>query len=227
MRLVLFDIDGTLLKAGGIVREAMGDALAQVFGTRGGIKDASFIGATDLGVVHDLMEREGFSPDEINRRFPKLIENYGKALRKKLSTWDKYEVLKGVPRILEKLKEKDVILGLVTGNCRVGALIKLERGNLDSHFTLGAYGDETPDRTEIIASAHRRAQKQAGVEIPKENVILVGDSPNDVRAAREYGIRVLAVYSGWTPREELAKLEPTWLYPDLSDTEEILRLLLS
>ncbi|MBD3285150.1 hypothetical protein GF338_02315, partial [candidate division WOR-3 bacterium] len=88
-RLILFDIDGTLLKAGGTVREAMGDALEEVFSTRGGIEDASFIGATDIGVVHELMESEGFSADEIDQLFPRLIETYGKTLREKLSTWNK------------------------------------------------------------------------------------------------------------------------------------------
>lgn len=225
MKLVLFDIDGTLLRAGGIVREAMGDALKQVFGTSGGIIDTSFIGATDLGVVHDLMGREGFSTYEINRRFPRLLDVYGGILRKKLSTWDKFQLCSGIPEILDKLRENGNLLGLVTGNCQVGAWIKLKRGGLAEYFSFGAFGDETQDRAELCRLAHERGQSEVGHDIPKHSVILVGDAPSDIRAAEDYGIRILTVASGWVPAEELCKLHPTWLYPDLSDTDEIVKLL--
>ncbi|MBN2378723.1 HAD hydrolase-like protein [candidate division WOR-3 bacterium] len=227
MKIILFDIDGTLLKAGGIVREAMGDALQKVFGTRGGIIDASFIGATDLGVVHELMGREGFSLEEIDARFSALIETYGPILAEKLATWDNFRLCPGIPLILERLQEDASMLGLVTGNCKPGAMVKLKRGGLTDYFTFGAYGDESSDRTAITRLAHERGENEAGYEIPRDQVILVGDSPNDIKAAHEYGIRVLAVYSGWTPKQELEELKPTWLYPDLADTEEILGLLLS
>lgn len=225
MKLVLFDIDGTLLKAGGIVRHAMGDALQQVFGTRGDIIDASFIGATDLGVVHNLMTREGFSTREIDARFSKLTEVYGPILRDKLASWDDFRICPGIPGILDRLRDNGTSLGLVTGNCRIGAKVKLERGGLWDYFSFGAYGDETADRTEICRLAHQRGETEVGSDIPKDQVILVGDSPNDIRAANQYGIKVLAVYSGWTPREELEPLKPTWICADLSDTAEILALL--
>lgn len=226
-RLVLFDIDGTLLKAGGIVRQAMGDALEDVFGTRGGIIDASFIGATDLGVVRELMGREGFSTDEIDARFPRLIQTYGPILKDKLAAWDNFKLCPGVPGILEKLETDGVMLGLVTGNCQVGAMVKLDRAGLKEYFTFGGFGDESSDRAEITRLAHERGERKAGKEISKDWVILVGDSPNDIEAAQSYGIKVLAVYSGWTSKEELEALEPTWLYSDLSDTEHILSLLVT
>lgn len=226
MRIILFDIDGTLLKAGGIVREAMGDALEEIFSTRGGIAEVSFIGATDLGVVHDLMGQEGFTEEEINRRFPKLIETYGRIVREKLSTWEKFILCPGVPQILEKLQGQGALLGLVTGNCQVGAAVKLDRGSLTGYFSFGAFGDETTNRARMCEFAHKRGEREAGEQIPKERVILVGDSPNDIRAARAYGIRMLAVGSGWIGAEELSKHNPDWLYPDLSATQEIVDLLL-
>lgn len=226
-RLVLFDIDGTLLRAGGIVRQAMGDALEEVFGTRGDIIDVSFIGATDLGVVHDLMGREEFSAEEIDARFPGLIETYGPILAEKLSTWDDFKLCPGVPAILDKLKDTGAMLGLVTGNCKPGAMVKLDRAGLGDYFSFGGFGDESSDRSEICKFAHERGEQEAGKKISRDRVILVGDSPNDIKAARKYGIRVLAVCSGWGDREELEALEPTWLYSDLSDTEEILELFLS
>lgn len=226
MRLILFDIDGTLLKAGGIVREAMGDALEKVFGTRGGIADASFIGATDLGVVHDLMGREGFGTEEISLRFSKLIETYGPILREKLTTWDNFRLCPGVPGILDSLQDRGALLGLVTGNCQVGAKIKLDRGKLSGYFSFGAFGDETTDRARMCEFAHKRGEIQAKEKIPKEMVMMVGDSPNDIKAARAYGIRMLAVSSGWIGAEELSKHNPDWLYPDLSAAQEIVDLLL-
>jgi phosphoglycolate phosphatase len=227
MNLILFDIDGTLLKAGGIVREAMGDALEEVFDTRGGIADVSFIGATDLGVVHSLMNHEGFSREEINLRFPKLIDTYGPILREKLATWENFRLCPGVPGILDELKARGTLLGLVTGNCQVGAAVKLDRGRLTGYFSFGAFGDETTDRARMCEFAHKRGEKEAGEKIPKERVILVGDSPNDITAAKAYGIRMLAVSSGWIGAEELSHYKPDWLYPDMSATEEILGLLLS
>jgi len=227
MKLILFDIDGTLLKAGGIVREAMGDALEEVFDTKGAIIDASFIGATDLGVVHDLMGRKGFKTDVINSRFPRLLEIYGRVLKEKLSTWDKFTLCPGVPEVLDKLKLDGALLGLVTGNCQVGAMVKLERGGLGRYFSFGAFGDETSDRSRICRLAHERGEREAGCSIPKDDVILVGDSPNDIKAGKGYGIKILAVSSGWIGEEELEKLEPTWLCPDLGNVDEIAGLLLS
>lgn len=226
MRIILFDIDGTLLKAGGIVRESMGDALEEVFGTRGGIADASFIGATDLGVVHELMNHEGFSREEINLRFPKLIQTYGPILREKLATWENFKLCPGVPGILDSLQDRGALLGLVTGNCQVGAAVKLDRGRLTEYFSFGAFGDETTDRARMCEFAHKRGEAQAAEEIPKEMVILVGDSPNDITAAKAYGIRMLAVSSGWIGAEELSNYNPDWLYPDLSAAQEIVKLLL-
>ncbi|MEA3310983.1 MAG: HAD family hydrolase [candidate division WOR-3 bacterium] len=226
MRIILFDIDGTLLKAGGIVREAMGDALEEVFDTRGGIADVSFIGATDLGVVHELMNHEGFSREEINLRFPKLIQTYGSILREKLSSWNNFKLCPGVPEILDELKARGTLLGLVTGNCQVGAAVKLDRGRLTGYFRFGAFGDETTDRARMCEFAHKRGEAQAAEKIPKASVILVGDSPNDITAARAYGIRMLAVSSGWIGAEELSNYNPDWLYPDLASTQEIVDLLL-
>jgi phosphoglycolate phosphatase-like HAD superfamily hydrolase len=166
MRIILFDIDGTLLKAGGIVREAMGDALEEVFDTRGGIADVSFIGATDLGVVHSLMNHEGFSHEEINLRFPKLIQTYGSILREKLSFWNNFKLCPGVPEILDELKARGTLLGLVTGNCQVGAAVKLDRGSLTGYFSFGAFGDETTDRARMCEFAHKRGEAQAAEKIP-------------------------------------------------------------
>jgi phosphoglycolate phosphatase len=227
MRIILFDIDGTLLRAGGIVREAMGEALQQVFGTRGKIVNASFIGATDLGVVRSLMSEEGFNLKEIDLKFQKLIEIYGPILKEKLATWEEFRLCPGVPEILESLEARGALLGLVTGNCQVGAFIKLDRGSLTKYFGFGAFGDETTDRAALCRYAHQRAQAKHGDGIPKEQVIMVGDSPNDIRAAHAYGIRILALSSGWTSAEDLEAENPTWLYPDMSATEEILGLLLS
>jgi len=226
MRIILFDIDGTLLKAGSIVKKSMGDALEEVFSTRGGIADASFIGATDLGVVHDLMGQEGFTEEEINRRFPKLIQTYGRIVREKLSTWDNFKLCPGVPGILDELKARRALLGLVTGNCQVGAAVKLDRGKLSGYFSFGAFGDETTDRARMCEFAHKRGEAHARERIPKARVILVGDSPNDITAAKAYGIRMLAVSSGWIGAEELSNYNPDWLYPDLSATDEIAKLLL-
>jgi phosphoglycolate phosphatase len=227
MRTIFFDIDGTLLRAGFIVKEVMGQALKEVFGTSGRIMDASFIGSTDIGVVRALMTEQGFSLEEINQKFGKLFEAYGRILVDKLRTWEKFQLCSGVPAILEELDARNALLGLVTGNCQQGAFAKLGKAGLTDYFSFGAFGDESDNRAELCAYAHARAEVEADKPISKDDLILVGDSPNDIKAAHEYGIRVLAVASGWTVAGELEALNPTWLRPDLSDIREIAELLLS
>ncbi len=223
----MFDIDGTLLRAGFIVKEAMGDALRDVFGTSGRIMDASFIGATDIGVVRALMTEAGFGLEAIGQKLGKLFEVYGEILEDKLRTWEKFQLCPGVPEILDALEEKAALLGLVTGNCQQGAFAKLGRAGLTDYFSFGAFGDETDDRAELCAYAHARAEVETDKSISKDDLILVGDSPNDIRAAKNYGIRVLAVASGWVAAEELKSQGPTWLRSDLSNLREITDLLLS
>lgn len=227
MRTILFDIDGTLLKAGFIVKEAMDQALKDVFGTSGRIMDASFIGATDIGVVRALMTEAGFELTEIHEKLGRLFEVYGGILEVKLRTWTKFQLCSGVPAILDELDSRDALLGLVTGNCQQGAFAKLGKAELTDYFSFGAFGDESDDRAELCSYAHARAEVEANKSISKSDLILVGDSPNDVKAAKAYGIRALCVASGWTPVEELKQENPTWLRSDLSDTGEIVDLLLS
>ncbi len=227
MRTILFDIDGTLLRAGFIVKEVMSLALRDVYGTSGKLMDVSFIGSTDIGVVRALMTEQGFCLEEIDQRFGKLFEVYGEILVDKLRTWEKFQLCPGVPAILDALESRNALLGLVTGNCQQGAFAKLEKAGLTDYFSFGAFGDESDNRSELCAYAHARAEVEADKSISKDDLILVGDSPNDIKAAQEYGIRVLAVASGWIEASELEALTPTWLRPDLSNTGEIANLLLS
>lgn len=227
MRTILFDIDGTLLRAGFIVKEAMGQALKEVFGTNGKLMDASFIGSTDIGVVRALMTEAGFGQEEIDQKFGKLFEVYGEILVDKLRNYDKFKLCPGIPEILDALESRNALLGLVTGNCQQGAFAKLGKAGLTDYFSFGAFGDESDDRAELCAYAHARAEVEANKSISRDDLILVGDSPNDIKAAQEYGIRVLAVASGWIEASELEALNPTWLRLDLSNIGEIADLLLS
>jgi phosphoglycolate phosphatase-like HAD superfamily hydrolase len=152
---------------------------------------------------------------------------YGKILVDKLRTWEKFQLCPGVPGILDDLEEREVLMGLVTGNCQQSAYAKLGKAELTDYFSFGAFGDESDDRAELCAFAHARAEVEVDKPISKNDLILVGDSPNDVKAAKAYGIRVLAVASGWTPAEELKAEDPTWLRSDLSNIGEISDILLS
>ena len=229
MRLVLFDIDGTLLNSGGMGRAAMQRALGLVFGSPGN-PSYRYDGKTDKQIVRDVMRMEGHSDDHIDSRMSKLIDLYLDGLREGVKS-GKFNVrsLQGVPEILDALDDRDdVILGLLTGNVEPGARIKLAAAGINpDRFKINAFGSDHEHRPELPAIAQRRAGETLGLDIAGDRVVVIGDTPADIECGRSLGAKAIGVASGHYTVEQLEAHRPYAVFPSLGDTEKVLATILN
>jgi phosphoglycolate phosphatase len=226
-RLVLFDIDGTILYTGGAGRRAMRRALLEVFGATGPIKGFPFAGKTDPQIILELMTLAGYAANLIQKRMPSFWERYVEYLEDELTRADGLVVYPGVVDLIGALRENDgTILGLQTGNIQRGARLKLEPTGLNPFFPVGAFGDDSDDRNELPRIAVQRVRKQFGRAFRGPEVIIVGDTPADVSCARHFGARVVAVATGFQNRKDLVAAQPDALFDDFRDTQKVLAAIL-
>lgn len=203
MRLILFDIDGTLLECGPQVRPILAEILTQVFGTAGRVETYDFAGRTDPGIVLDLLTEAGMPQEEILARLPEAKRRYAELLERSLDR-ERMRLLPGVLEVLEGLlRRDDVALGLLTGNWEPGARTKLSRFDLNRFFDFGAFGCDGVYRSDLPPVALDRAERRLGRRFRPEETLIVGDTLHDVACARAHGIPVLAVATGRTTAETL------------------------
>ena len=229
MRLVLFDIDGTLLNSGGMGRVAMQRALQQIFGSPG---DPSYRydGKTDKQIVRDTMRLEGHSDEHIDGRMQQMIDLYLDGLREGASG-GKFNVrpLEGVLEILAELEKRDdVILGLLTGNVEPGARIKLKAAGIDPDiFRVNAFGSDHEHRPELPGIAQRRAGETLGLKIAGDRLVVIGDTPADIECGRSIGAKAIGVASGHYTVEQLEAHNPYAAFPSLKNTQQVLEKILN
>jgi phosphoglycolate phosphatase-like HAD superfamily hydrolase len=229
MRLVLFDIDGTLLNSGGLGRASMQNALQEVFGARGD-PAYRYDGKTDRQIIRDVMRLEGHSDEHIDSRMERMLELYLAGLDIGLKS-GKFNIrpLAGVVDLLDALEpRKDVILGLLTGNVESGARTKLSAAGIDpDRFRVNAFGSDHEHRPELPAIAQRRASENLGLEIVGERLIVIGDTPADIECGRSLGAKSIGVASGHYTVDDLKKHNPYAVFPSLSDTQAVLHTIVN
>jgi phosphoglycolate phosphatase len=228
MRLVLFDIDGTMLWTDGAGRRAIHAALTEVFGGTG---PASywFDGKTDRQIVRDLMRLEGHADGHIDARMDALLERYVQYLERELADpAHPLRLFAGVAELLDALERRDdVTLGLLTGNLEAGARAKLHAAGIDfDRFVVNAFGSDHELRPELPAIARQRARERLGVELAGGDVVVIGDTPADVECGRGIGARAIAVATGRYTAAELAAHHPAAVFEDLTDTAAVMRVIL-
>jgi len=227
-RLVLFDIDGTLLSAAGAAGPPFRAALEQVFGTSGPIDGYSFAGRTDPQIARELLGLAGLDRERIERDLDRIWEIYLAGLRDTLARIP-VRVLPGVPRLLDTLEaDPAAILGLLTGNMREGARLKLEAAELGfDRFVVGAFGSDHADRPELPALAVRRAEERFGHRFDGKSVVIIGDTPRDIACGAHLGVRTIAVATGSYSRAQLADCGPDYVFDNLADTEAVCEAIFS
>jgi phosphoglycolate phosphatase-like HAD superfamily hydrolase len=215
VRLVLFDIDGTLLLTNHVGITAFDRTLELMFGVQHGTRGLSFAGRTDTGLVRELFTKHKIDVTDENRR--KFLDCYTHLLAEMLPH------CKGVvcPGAVELMHELESLpdapaLGLLTGNFRLGAELKLLHFNLWHKFITGAFAEDNEDRNKIAHAALERGQKDLGKKLQGHEVVVIGDTPLDIACGRAIGAKVLAVATGNSPIGELAPYGCEWTVENLA-----------
>jgi phosphoglycolate phosphatase-like HAD superfamily hydrolase len=214
IRLVLFDIDGTLILTGGAGIKAFAESFAEEFDLPHATETMDFAGRTDRGLAYQVFRANHIELTEAN--FHRFTKAYTQRLAKHLPA-DNTQPLPGVLALLEAIETLPVppVLGLLTGNLPLGAELKLIHYNLWHRFEFGAFGDSTENRNEIARTALESARNQFPNLNPSE-ILIIGDTPADIHCAQSINAPVLAVATGNFTEAQLAEHHPTFLAPDLT-----------
>jgi len=223
VRLILFDLDGTLVNTGGAGLRAFDRAMERAFGEGMRLDALSPAGMTDPAIFRELfrLSRKRSPTKEEERR---LFDLYLEFLREEVDRSSSFRVMPGVGDLLEELSGRDgILLGLGTGNLESGARIKLDRPGLNGYFSFGGFGSDSSDRSKLLRIAVRRGMDKAGRDKAPGVVFVVGDTPRDVAAGKAIGARTLAVASGPFDREALAETKPDLFLDDLTNVPFLLK----
>jgi phosphoglycolate phosphatase-like HAD superfamily hydrolase len=225
---VLFDIDGTLVLTGGAGGRAMSLAFDEVFAIANAFQGIPMAGRTDAWILSDAAIAHGIPPDS-----PGLARFREAYLRHLVIELEKpgvarKGVMPGVRELLDALSSRsDVFLALLTGNFEAGARLKLEYFDLWRYFSCGAFGDDAPHRNVLVPKALSAVEACGGPAFAAADAIVIGDTPLDVGCAVHVGARSLAVATGSHSIDELRAAGADAVLADLSDTEEVVRLICS
>jgi phosphoglycolate phosphatase-like HAD superfamily hydrolase len=228
-RLVLFDIDGTILLTAGAGRRAITAALAEVVGASDAFGRIRFDGKTDPQIVTELLTLAGDPGPHPPDRVQTFCDRYVALLERELANPLGVTLMPGFPDILDRLESReDVLLGLLTGNLERGAALKLRAAGLDpSRFKVGAYGSDSAERPELPPIAARRAERFFGRPLAGSEVVIIGDTPADIACGAGIGARAVAVATGFYSVAELEACGPHAVFSDLADTERALEAILA
>lgn len=227
-KLILFDIDGTLLSTRGAAKRAFHRAMLEVYGTAGPIATHTFDGKTDPQIVRELLELEGHEDAAVMAGLPRLWGAYLRELKTELDQPDHTtDVMPGVHALLRRLAafERDALVGLLTGNIEPGAALKLASAGL-AGFRLGAYGSDHERREGLPPIAVERARALTGIHFRARDVVIIGDTPADVHCGRSLDVHAVGVATGRHGAMVLREAGAHSVFADLSDTEAVLEVLL-
>ncbi len=226
-RIIVFDIDATLILSGGAGARALDRAFEEVTGAADAMEGVPFHGMTDCAIISEMAKRKlGARLSETNREEVRRL--YAAYLEPELAASPGFEVMAGVPELLDTLAaDSRVLLGLATGNFEETAMLKLERGGLAGYFRFGGYGTDSESRPELtrIAVERGRAIAGDGAGVTAPLVYLVGDTVFDIRCGNAAGARTVGVATGITSEAELLAEKPYAVLPDLADKNRFYEIL--
>jgi phosphoglycolate phosphatase-like HAD superfamily hydrolase len=222
--LILFDIDGTLLRVGDPEHHlAFVHAMERVYGLPATLEGVPLAGMLDSQIARLALSRHGLSDDEIDAQLAEMIAIMGEHYTAAVAKQSRIErVLPGVLPLAERLQAEAFALGVLTGNARAVAHAKLAAADILRFFPVGAFGDAARERGHLVEEAWHHAEQHYGVRFAGSQTVLLGDTPRDIDAARAAGTRVVAVATGRYSIDDLTAHEPDAVFPDLSRTETVL-----
>jgi phosphoglycolate phosphatase len=222
-RLLLFDIDGTLIHSGGAGIHALKSAFKERFGIEDDLQDIEIAGMTDSGIVVSILSKHKIPAT--NENVSAFLDSYVHFLSLELPR-RKGKLLPGVLELLERLKSRPhLVLALLTGNVSRGARLKLEHYGVWHFFEFGAFADDHRDRNRLGPFARARAKEKHGREFSASEIDVIGDTPRDIACGRALGARTVAVATGTWSRNQLAEHQPDFLIDDLSSVDHVIHTL--
>ena len=223
-RLILFDIDGTLLTTNGQALAAMAAAHREIYGVTVRFDGVPTSGKTELHLAYQLLGAAGLNRAQVRQGLPDYWRAYEDQLRRNLRP-EKITVFPGVREVLRRLRAQGrALLGLLTGNIETIARLKLEAAGLEG-LDWGAFGEHHENREQLPALALDAAERVSGIRFAGKAIAIVGDTPSDISCGRHLGVNAVAVATGKYGMEALAAHEPDHLFADFSDSAAVLRAL--
>jgi phosphoglycolate phosphatase len=219
-RLLLFDIDGTLIHSGGAGVHALKSAFKERFGIDDDLHGIEIAGMTDSGIVVSILNKHKIPAT--NENVSAFLDSYVHFLSLELPR-RKGKLLPGVLELLERLKSRPhLVLALLTGNVSRGAQLKLDHYGVWHFFEFGAFADDHRDRNRLGPVARARANEKHGHEFSASEIDVIGDTPRDIACGRALGARTVAVATGTWSRDQLAEHQPDFLIDDLSNVDHVI-----
>ena len=225
-KLLLFDIDGTLLTMTSANRRILAEALQRVYGTEGSTATHNFAGKMDRNIIYEVLRHADLTDEAISARFDEAKAAYIEQMQQATVPAD-VQILPGVCALLEALAQRDdVLLGLLTGNFEGSGRHKLALAGINHYFSFGAFADDAEHRTELPPIALAKAYQQTGITFTNQNIVIVGDTEHDIACARVVQATAVAVATGTYSAEALQQHNPHVLFHDFSETESVLHTIL-
>jgi len=227
MKAILFDIDGTILDCNKAGKISLIKATKDIFGTIGKMEHINFQGKTDPYILNESLKHMGFDKSTIEEKTELLKEKYFEYLSNTIFTHP-VTIYPGIEDIIKELSaDKNIILGLLTGNFEKSAGIKISRFDLNKYFKMGVYGESSHNRDDLPPVAKKLLFEKFNIDIPFNKMVIIGDTIYDIQCAKKSDAISIAVGTGWVDKEELLSKKPDYFFDDLSDTKAFLKLIKS
>ncbi len=222
-RLVLFDIDGTLVRGFQGHNKAFSEAFRKVYQVDATVDTIAVQGMTEQQVIIEVLKKQGLREKEIMSKIEEcmgvMIDHFNKII-----ATDEIILLDGVQELLEQLKDRNILMGLVTGNLEPIGRGKLRKVNINHYFKIGGFGNDDVDRANLARLAIKRAQRDFDFKF-NNNVFLFGDAPQDMKAGKEIGVKTIGITTGVYPKQRLKDAGADFVLENLRDTEKILKII--
>ncbi len=219
-KLIIWDIDGTLMECRGVGRLALNLTLQEIYGIEEGFKTINFAGTIDRQIIDEAQKLHQLYPfDEAA-----FWNRYKDVLRVEIKKNPQIKMIEGVQSLLETLSaEPDLYHVISTGNAEVGAWVKLEETYLSAYFKHGVYGDQAENRTALVSRAIEKGRAQFDHWFLENEIFVVGDTPLDIEAAKNNGVHSIAVATGRYTVEMLTNYQPEYVFPNFMDQQAVLK----